>query len=126
MNDKELQSVQNDLLNEIDLETKTDNDIKAAAEEIAAALYLSGVTRYSFNNVAYTFKSMVDNANKKVIITAADEAKFKLLLSKYRPFIIESPIDKDYTVRQTLTAAVEGFIRHITGNIKPEILDDEE
>lgn len=126
MDEKELNQLQNELTQNIDQETKTDNDIRAASEEIAAALYLSGTTRYSFNDVPYTFKSIVDASHNKVIITAANETKYKMMLEKYRPFIIEAEIDHNYSVRQTLTAAIEGFIRHITGNIKPEILDDEE
>ncbi len=125
MNDKQLDQIQNELLKNIDSETETDKNIRTAAEEIAAALFLSNKTRYSFNDVPYSFRYIYNKDYNKIIIIAANEIKFQIAGSKYKPFVIESDIQTGYTEKECIIAAVEGFIRHITGNIKPEILDDD-
>lgn len=125
MDEKQLDQIQNELLKDIDSETETDKNIKTAAEEIAAALFLSNKTRYSFNNVPYSFRYIFDRGHNKIIIIAANEIKFQIAGSKYKPFVIESDVQTGYTEKECIVAAVEGFIRHVTGNIKPEILDDD-
>lgn len=125
MEEKQLDQIQNELLKDIDSETETDKNIKTAAEEIAAALFLSNKTRYSFNNVPYSFRYIFDRSHNKIIIIAANEIKFQIAGSKYKPFVIESDVQTGYTEKECIVAAVEGFIRHVTGNIKPEILDDD-
>ena len=125
MEEKQLDQIQNELLKDIDSETETDKNIKTAAEEIAAALFLSNKTRYSFNNVPYCFRYIFDRGHNKIIIIAANEIKFQIAGSKYKPFVIESDVQTGYTEKECIVAAVEGFIRHVTGNIKPEILDDD-
>lgn len=126
MNEKQLDQIQNELLNQIDSEAETDKNIRVAAEEIAAALALSHETRYSFNDIPYSFRYILDRSRNKVIIIAANEIKFQIAgPGKYKPFIIESNLEADYTEQECIIAAIEGFIRHVTGNIKPEILDDD-
>ncbi len=126
MNEIELQKIENELINSIDKETQTDNDIRTASEEIAAALVLSGSTQYSFNDIIYSFRYICNKANKQITIVAANVNKYKIAGNKYKPFIINASLDDRYTEVQSAIAAIEGFIRHITSNIKPEYLDDEE
>lgn len=125
MDEKQLDQIQNELLKDIDSETETDKNIKTAAEEIAAALFLSNKTRYSFNDIPYNFRYIFDRGHNKIIIIAANEIKFQIAGSKYKPFVIESDVQTGYTEKECIAAAIEGFIRHITGNIKPEILDND-
>lgn len=58
-----------------------------------------------------------------ILILMADINKHKLTGGKYLPYTATSKVDKRYSVRDNIVAAVEGLVRHVTGLIKPEILE---
>lgn len=126
MDERELQNIENELLNNIDEEVKTDNEIKNAAEEIAATLILSGSTKYSFNDIAYSFRYICNNQTKTITVIAANINKYKIAGNKYKPFIINATLDESYSELQCATSAVEAFIRHVTGTMKPEYIEEGE
>lgn len=68
-------------------------------------------------------KDTIEVPEDHISIVMADINKHKLTGGKYMPYTATAKVDKSYSVRDNLVAVVEGLIRHITGLIKPEILE---
>lgn len=68
-------------------------------------------------------KEVIEVPEDHIIILMADINKHKLTGGKYLPYTATSKVDKRYSVRDNIVAAVEGLVRHVTGMIKPEILE---
>lgn len=63
-------------------------------------------------------------SREHIVLFAADINKFKLSGGKYIPFVAKSMIDKKYSLKDNARAVVKAMVGKITGNIKPEVLDD--
>lgn len=126
MDERELQNIENELLSNINEEVKADNEIINAAEEIAATLILSGSTQYSFNDIVYSFRYICNSQTKTITIVVANVNKYKIAGNKYKPFIINVTLDESYSELQCATSAIEAFIRHVTGTMKPEYIEEGE
>lgn len=68
-------------------------------------------------------KDVIEIPEDHITILMADINKHKLTGGKYLPYTATGKVDKQYSVRDNIVAVVEGLVRHITGLIKPEILE---
>lgn len=126
MNDEKLKQIEQEILSEIDKETRIETEIVQASEEIASHLIVSKTVRTEIDGRAFHFRYRVLNGPKSKVIfmVAADIIKFELLQQKYKPFTISFEMDERYSEKDNLKTGVEAFIRHITGHIRPDVLDD--
>ena len=125
MTDKELEQVQHELENQLTAEQETDMMIVSAAEEIAAALTIhkGKACPYTINDTEYLFRYYVDNGD--IVVLIVNRSRYELSNGKLGLQTARAEIEDGMSEKQGLVAAVEGYIRHITGNIKPEMIDDE-
>lgn len=138
MDDKKLEQIQNELMKEIDKEQKTEEDIISAAETIASGLITLGKMGAAVDGKEFMFafkilekpKFVLDKDKVKkqiqvkyIYMIVTDVIKYQIANGKYKPFIVDAEMDERYDLKANLKAAVEGFIRHITGRIKPEMLE---
>lgn len=70
-----------------------------------------------------TNKDVIEVPEDHIILVIADINKYNLSGGKYMPFTAKGKVDKNYSLRDNIKTVVEGFIRHVTGLIKPEILE---
>lgn len=68
-------------------------------------------------------KEVIEVNEDHITILMADINKHKLTGGKYIPYTATGKVDKQYSVRDNIATVVEGLLRHITGLIKPEILE---
>lgn len=68
-------------------------------------------------------KDIIEVPEDHISIVMADINKHKLTGGKYMPYTATGKVDKSYSVRDNLVTVIEGLLRHITGLIKPEILE---
>lgn len=68
-------------------------------------------------------KEVIEVKEDHITILMADINKHKLTGGKYLPYTATGKVDKRYSVRDNIVAVVEGLLRHITGLVKPEILE---
>ena len=73
--------------------------------------------------VHVTTKDIIEVKEPHITLVAADTNLHKLTGGKYIPYTATGKIDKQYSVRDNIVAVAEGLVRHITGLIKPEILE---
>lgn len=132
-------------LNKIQKEIETDLNDKANEEEeviqiiedIISKLVVFDIARVTINNKNYTLKySIKENGQTKkdekgaiilgrnLILIAADDAKVKLLQKKYKPCYATVDYNYELSMKGNLIAAVEAWVRHITGTIKVESLEE--
>lgn len=124
MSDKELAQVEQDLRNKLTQEEETDNMIVSAAEEITAALFNhQSACPYTINDVEYLFRYYIQN--NTVVVLVVNRQRYEISNGKLGLQKACATMEDNMTEKQCLMAAVEGYIRHITGNIKPEMMDDE-
>lgn len=127
MNDKELEKVQHELENKLTEEEKTDNMIISAAQEIASALIIhkGKLYDYTINDVKYLFNYCIDPKTKDIVVAIVNVDRYNLSNGKLGLNTARAPLDENYSLKEGLASVIEGYIRHITGNIKPEMLEDE-
>ena len=70
-----------------------------------------------------TNKDIIEVTEDHIILVIADINKYNLTGGKYLPFTAKGKVDKNYSLKDNIKTVVEGFIRHVTGLIKPEILE---
>lgn len=68
-------------------------------------------------------RDVIEVKEDHITILMADINKHKLTGGKYIPYTATGKVDKQYSVRDNIVAVVEGLLRHITGLVKPEILE---
>lgn len=68
-------------------------------------------------------KETIEVPEDHVVLFAADINKYNLSGGKYTPFKATGKVDKNYSLRDNVKTVVEGFIRHVTGIIRPEVLE---
>lgn len=68
-------------------------------------------------------KEVIEVKEDHITILMADINKHKLTGGKYLPYTATGKVDKRYSVRDNIVAVIEGLLRHITGLVKPEILE---
>ena len=93
---------------------------KAFYKKNAALAEIDGSNFSLISNIYFDEKAKV----RKTCIIAVDELKFKIACGKYQPFLIEAEFDEDYSEEENLAMVIESFIRHKTGLIKPEEIEN--
>lgn len=68
-------------------------------------------------------KEVIEVKEPHITLVMADINLHKITGGKYIPYTATGKIDKQYSVRDNIVAVTEGLVRHITGLIKPEILE---
>lgn len=136
---KKLDEIEKHWLNNIEEEEKQEKEITEIVDNITAAIMLSGKTRAIVNETQYAIASKVittpktykdENGDMKeyegrqIVLVISNIALFSIAGNKYTPTIVRSDYDERYNAKANIRAAVEGWIRHITGTIKPENLDN--
>lgn len=123
--------------NKIDKEIKSEEEIETMVDVISANLYLNQRFKSQINErdyiIACSIKEIPQSIKtknglksimvKQVILVITDRLKYEMFPNNYTPTIIRSDYDKDYDVKANIRAAVNGWVRHITGTIKPEMLE---
>lgn len=128
MDENKIQKIQDELLANLDAETKTENDIKDLSDIITGHLMVSKRCKADINNKDYDFAYRLIPAmhGKPSILymVVADVIKQQIAGNKYTPFTVNAHMDQRYAERDNLKTLIESFIRHITGRVKPETLED--
>lgn len=132
-------SMEKDMLNELDKEIKAEEEILQDSLAVADALMANPKVKVEIDGRAFLIamkvvpklvkkvhivtKDIIEVPVDHIFLIIADIHKYNLTGGKYKPYTVEAAIDENYNMRDNLKTVVEGFIRHITGNIKPEILE---
>lgn len=134
---KTLNEIEKHWNDKIDKEIKSEEEIESIVDSISASLYLNQRTSTFLNERNYiiackikelpqTIKTKNGTQSillKQVILVITDKLKYEMFPNNYTPTIVRSDYDKDYDVKANIRAAVNGWVRHITGTIKPEMLE---
>lgn len=121
----------------IDKEIKSEEEIESMVDSISASLYLNQRSTAQINErdyiIACSIKEIPQSIKtkdglksimvKQVILVITDRLKYEMFPNNYTPAIVRSDFDRDYDVKANIRAAVNGWVRHITGTIKPEMLE---
>lgn len=124
----------------LDKDIKSEEDLIKSIDDITNNLLLAGKTRAIVNDKKFIIGSKVTNIPqaetdpvtgerkrkivKTVILIVTDENRYTLLKEKYIPAMIKADYDERFDARANVRTAVEGWIRHITNTIKPEMLGE--
>lgn len=68
-------------------------------------------------------REVIEVNEPHITLVMADINLHKLSGGKYIPYTATGKIDKQYSLRDNIATVAEGLVRHITGLIKPEILE---
>jgi hypothetical protein len=134
---KELEDLENEMRAEIDKELKDENEIIHAIQDIASSLIVYEKASAEINGRKYFIKFKVvrtgqtiktakgnEIAHCQIILMASDVLKATLAPKQYLPCIVRVDYNYELTEKGNITAAVEGWVRHITDTVKPEMLED--
>lgn len=124
---KQLELMQQELMDEIDKEAEIENSIVESSKAIAQELFTKKRTRAIIDEKTFSLayhNYMGLNEEKKeskfLCIIAINEFNFKFSQGNYRPYKVEAEYDSEYSEAENLEMIVESFIRHLAGVIKPE------
>jgi hypothetical protein len=133
-----LNKLQEELEKSIDKEIKTEEEVIHAIEETVSSLILYQKANIEINGTKYlvkvniipTGKVTLDDQGKErqerqVVLIAVDTVKATIAQKQYIPCIVRSDYNYNLTQKGNLTIAVEGWVRHVTDTIKPEMLEGE-
>lgn len=134
---KELDKIEQHWNKKIDNEIKSEEELESMIDSISASLYLNQRTKTMVNEREYIIACSIKEVPQKiptkdgfevkklkqVILVITDRLKYEMLPNQYSPAIVRADYDYNYDVKANIRAAVEGWIRHITGTIKPEMLE---
>lgn len=112
------------LRKKIDDEIKLDEEIDEISETTARLLESNMMTTFSIQErdfvvIATTYRNQL---NAPCIQIVARE-KTKIDLSQARVLRADLEIDMNYTRKENLVSGIKALLGHITGRIKPEVLD---
>ena len=125
---KKSYEVEQELRNQLNSEIEQEALLKETCLSIANSLMKTPKVKTNIDGrdylIAMTIRKIpvkkMHMITKEVIEVPEDH---KLTGGKYIPYTATGKVDKRYSVRDNLVAVVEGLVRHITGLIKPEILE---
>lgn len=127
MDIKDLDKLQQELMDEIDKEAEIEKNIVDSSKAIALELFTKKRTRaiidektFTLAYHPYSLKNDKDKEVKYLCIIAVNELHFKLSTGNYRPYKVEAEYDDEYSEVENLEMIIESFIRHLAGMIKPE------
>lgn len=131
--------LERELTQNLDSELGKEEEILAASLSIAEGLIKSTKVRTEIEGDQFsiamsirpimvkkmhiTTKEVIEVPEDHIVLIAANVDKYRLTGGKYLPFTAKAKVDRSYSLLDNVKTVVEGLIRHITGNIKPEILE---
>lgn len=135
-----LNKVEKEWTDKVNKELKDEEEIARATEDITASLLAHQRVKTNVNGSQYligmrvidlpsTVKILLNNVwqevpDKQVILVVTDLIKYEIAKGHYSPATVRSEYDFHYDLKANIHTAVEGWLRHITGLIKPEMLED--
>ena len=135
---EKLNKLQKELEDQIDKEIRDEEEITHAIAEIVSSLIIYQKASTEINGKKYMVKVKIVSKpysqkkdkkgqpiqERQVILVAVDVTKATLAPKNYIPCIVRSDYNYELTQKGNITIAVEGWVRHVTGTIKPEMLED--
>lgn len=134
---EDLDKIQKEMLDEIDNGIKKNEEIVHAVQDIVSSLIVYSKASAEINAKKYMVKTTISEtgqmvldakgnkvALRQIVLIAMDVVKASIMTGRYTPCIVRVDYNYDLTMKGNITAAVEGWVRHITGTIKPEMLEE--
>jgi len=131
IDDRKIAEIQQSLENQfINAPLMEDEEIKEASSVVARDLLFKtdNTARIEFQENTYTFKfkSVVKDFKEFILMFVINE-ETKAMADKanqpYRPYMLSVEVTNSMDKIENLRAVVETFFRHITGSVRPEVLD---
>lgn len=116
--DEKLKEVQDSLLENLEEEENMAIMTDEISKDIFERLLSKGECVFEVNEREYTFK--MKYTKSFVVIFAIDNMKFKIAKEKYKPFIIQSQIEEEFGLEETLLASIKAFVKKQYGIIEAE------
>ena len=114
------QGLYRSMLSDIDDESAIDD----IAERIASNLANGKMAVLEHGEKRYMIKGKATGGQKpSIMLFASDEAKYKLLGEKYRPFFIHGEVNNGLSTKENIKGTVIAFIRHLRGDLLAEEVD---
>lgn len=133
LSDKDLDKIIQEGLDEIDQETKTDEEIRERARFLTRDLLIgrnvktSGFPDGSTWTIGMRQRQYFDKEGKmhnSVVLLCYNDARCKIHGPMYKPMMLEAEIDENYDLEQALEAAVTMFVAKQFGKMIVEQLED--
>lgn len=133
LSDKDLDKIIQEGLDEIDQETKTDEEIRERARFLTRDLMqghnvkTSGFPDGSVWTIGSRTRKFFDKdgvEHHTVVLLCYNDARLKIHGPMYKPMMLEAEIDENYDMEQALEAAVTMFVAKQFGKMIVEQLDD--
>ena len=128
MSPDDLQAAQEELYRKYVEEPEEQESMLAEMSERIAHDICKGSGTANFEFDGRDFQARVSNSRsfgngkKSLMIVIADRMKYKLLGTKYKPYILSIEVDNNLGPEENLRAVVEAFLRHISGTYSVEEL----
>lgn len=128
MEDQKLAQIQAELMQELDNEAKLEKHFKQSSAEIATHLLAGKPCKVELDGAPFMFKYRLIGTKEQPVIylLIVNMNLYKITPEKYIPFTAKAPVDSRYTMQENMAATVEAFLRHRSGKIKPEMIEQEE
>lgn len=130
---QDIDKIIQDGLDEIDQETKTDEEIRERARfltrdllqgrNVKASGFPDGST-WTIGSRLRKYTGTDGIERQSVVLMCYNEARFKLHGPMYKPMLLEAEIDADYDIEQAIEAAVTMFVAKQFGKLIVEQLED--
>lgn len=131
-----LDKMQKELTEQLDKQLKDEEEIIQAIQQVASSLTIYEKANTEINGTKYMVKTtLVETGEtilndkgqpvvkREIVLMASDVLKAEIMRGKYLPLVARVTYNYDLTMKGNITAAVEGWIRHITDTVKPEMLE---
>lgn len=124
MEEKEIQKIQDEIMNQVDKNLDKEDFIDRASKDIASRLLNFQKVDYGIEDREYAFRyKLMNNGDKKFInLIVADIFKFKLVREKYVPYTVNAEMNENFSIKDNLTSIIEAFLRHVLDLVKPQEL----
>lgn len=129
MTDQELNALQEKIEQDtFDIPEELEALIKDTSEKVARELAFksNSQTRAEFQDEVFIFsaKKVIRGFKQVIFFAIANENHYKAVGSKYRPYTVTLEVDNSFDYVDNLKAGVESFLRHISGAIMPQELEE--
>ena len=137
---KALDKIEEEWNNKLNKEMKEEEEILSIIDNITSNLLISKRIKSQINDktfviaystielpIKYYDSKSKTNKTRKVmhnVLTVIDIDKYKIAQGRYIPLTSKCEYDTTHDLKANIRVVVEGWIRHITGTIKPEMLED--
>lgn len=126
MTEEEIQRIEKELTETyIEKPLNLESQIRDIAKSTAGQLLFGaqqGLAKFSFLNDDFIVKvKEIFKGNKRhLYFVISNEQTRSAAGSRYIPYQMNCEIDNDLSISENYTAAIEGFLRHLTGNDRAE------